>query len=285
MLLGGARYSADLSALYLRLDDTEAAIGRAREALQLFNEIQDAYGIAVAQKNLVSALTHNKAHRRAAEESGELQSLMKSLERFRVKTGSIRERAWFCNLQTLRLRTAGRLKEAHAYATEAIGIAEQLGDLRLKGLNQINLGNVLRDQGALGDAVDQYLQASSVGFRVGDPHLESSASRLASTIYVEQNCLEQALSCALYSVERVAGTTATEAYVDALEQLAWVETRLRRVADSAGTYYKAFKHSQADSSQRSRFLFLYLRQSSRASSYPDAVATVTQHRVGRARDR
>lgn len=55
------------------------------------------------------------------------------LESYRVRTGSVRERAWFCNLHTLRLRRAGRLKEAQEYAIEAIKIAEQLGDLRLQG--------------------------------------------------------------------------------------------------------------------------------------------------------
>ncbi len=270
-----ARYAVDLSALYLRMDEVHAAATRAREALDLFTKVKDPYGVAVAQKNLVSAVSQSTTMRRAAEETGELQQLLASLENYRVETGSIRDRAWFCNLQTLRSRTAGQLKEAFSYAKEAIAIAEQLGDLRLKGINQINLGNVLRDLKDFPEAVKQYLEASAVGFKVGDPHLESSASRLASTVYVEQGLFEPAVDCARYAAERVAGTTATEAYLEALEQQAFVEKQLRRPEDAAESYYKAFVGASGAPSQASQFLLYYLQQMSKAKRYAEGVGRIT----------
>jgi tetratricopeptide (TPR) repeat protein len=157
-----ARYSVDLSALYIRLDDFAASSVRAREALALFTAIDDGYGVAVAKKNLVGALFKEGGH------AAEVEELTNDVEANQTKTGSIRDRAWLCNLRTRECRLSGKLDEAFAYASEAIEIATELGDARLKALNQLNLGNVLKDQEEFASAIEQYLRACKGGFEVGD---------------------------------------------------------------------------------------------------------------------
>lgn len=115
-----------------------------------------------------------------------------------------------------------------------------------------------------------------MGFRVGDPRLESSGSRLASTVYVKQDSLEQAIVCAEYAVKRVAGTAAGEAYIDAIEQQAYVQARLRRHDDAAKSYYEAYSSRGANPSAASRFLLLYLRQISLAKPYQEGVKRIAQ---------
>jgi tetratricopeptide (TPR) repeat protein len=259
------RYVVDLSALYMHLNEHEKAVEHAREALELFRLVEDEYGEMTAKKNLVTALTKGDG------EPLEIEKLSKELEAYRIEIDSVRDRAWFCNLRTRQCRLAGDLEQAFAYASEAIEIAEKLGDARLVALNRINLGNVLRDQERPKQAVKEYLEACKVGAEVGDRHLEVQASRLTSAAFLDSGDPQAALSSAQYAVARIDGTTAVEASIDALEQLGDVQTDLRDHQAAAEAYGQAFEKSRSSGVPDSRLLFLHLSASTEAKEYMKAV--------------
>jgi tetratricopeptide (TPR) repeat protein len=260
-----ARFAVDLSALYMHLNQHDRAVDRAREALELFLLLEDHHGEATAKKNLVTALT------KGGGSAAEIEKLSKDLEAYRVETDSVRDRAWFCNLRTRQCRLAGELDQAFAYGTEAIEIAERLGDARLKALNRINLGNVLRDQKRPREAVIEYLAACKSGAEVGDRHLEAMASRLTSAAFLDSGDPQAALSSAQYAVACIDGTTAAEAIVDAVEQLGDVQMELRDHEAAASAYGKAFWTARNASIPGPHLLFLHLSASSDAKKYMTAV--------------
>jgi tetratricopeptide (TPR) repeat protein len=273
-----ARFSVDLSALYMHLYQHEQAAKRAREALELFRVVEDEYGEATAKKNLVTALTKGNGN------SLEIEKLSRELEEYRVETDSVRDRAWFCNLRTRQCRLAGQLEQAFAYASEAIEIAEKLGDARLVALNRINLGNVRRDQDRPKDAVKEYLAACKAGAEVGDRHMEAQASRLASAAFLDGGDPQAALASAQYAVARVDGTTAVEASIDALEQLGDVQIELRDHEAAADAYGAAFWKSHYLGIPGSRLLFLHLSASSDANKYMAAVLRLVEKAGGKAEE-
>lgn len=260
-----ARFAVDISALYMHLNQHENAADRAREALQLFTELDDQYGQATAKKNLVTALTKGDG------DTEEIERLSRDLEAYRVETDSIRDRAWFCNLRTRQCRLAGELDQAFAYGKEAIEIAEKLGDARLVALNRINLGNVLRDQERPNEAVKEYLAASKAGAEVGDRHMEVQASRLTSAAFLDGGDPQAALSSAQYAVARIDGTTAVDALVDALEQLGDVHMELHDYEAAAEAYGKAYWKDREAGVSNPRLLFLHLSASADANKYMGAV--------------
>jgi hypothetical protein len=175
------------------------------------------------------------------------------------------------------------LEQAFAYASEAIEIAEKLGDTRLVALNRINLGNVLRDQERPKEAVKEYLAACKVGGDAGDRHLEVMASRLASAAFLDSGDPQAALSSAQYAVARVDGTTAVEASIDALEQLGDVQTELRDHQAAAEAYGQAFAKSRSIGIPDSRLLLLHLDASADAKKYMKAVLSLVEEAGGPAK--
>ncbi len=268
------RYAVDLSALYMHLNDHVKAAERARAALELFRRVEDEYGEVTAKKNLVTALT------KGGGEPLEIERLSKELEAYRIETDSVRDRAWFCNLRTRQCRLAGDLDQAFAYASEAIEIAEKLGDARLVALNRINLGNVLRDQERPKEAVKEYLAACKVGAEAGDRHLEVQASRLSSAAFLDQGDVQAALSSAQYAVARIDGTIAGEATIDALEQLGNVQTDLRDYKAAADAYGEAFEKSRSMGTPDSSMLLSHLRAASEAKRYLKAVLHLLEQTGG-----
>jgi tetratricopeptide (TPR) repeat protein len=259
------RYAVDLSALYMHLNEHVKAAERAREALELFRLVEDEYGEVTAKKNLVTALT------KGGGEPPEIEKLSKELEAYRIEIDSVRDRAWYCNLRTRQCRLAGDLEQAFAYASEAIEIAEKLGDARLVALNRINLGNVFRDKEQPKEAVKEYLDACKVSADVGDRHLEVQASRLTSAAFLDSGDPQAALSSAQYAVARIDGTTAVEARIDALEQLGDVQTELQDHQAAAEAYRQAFETSRSTGAPDSRLLLLHLSASAEAKMYIKAV--------------
>lgn len=268
------RYAVDLSALYMHLNNHVKAAERARAALELFRRVEDEYGEVTAKKNLVTALT------KGGGEPLEIERLSKELEAYRIETDSVRDRAWFCNLRTRQCRLAGDLDQALAYASEAIEIAEKLGDARLVALNRINLGNVLRDQERPKEAVKEYLEACKVGAEAGDRQLEVQASRLSSAAFLDQGDVQAALSSAQYAVARIDGTTAGEAIINALEQLGDVQTKLRDHEAAADAYGQAFEKSRSMGSPDSSLLLSHLHASSKAKKYLKAVLRLLEQTGG-----
>jgi len=158
----------------LGANETDAAIPVYREARGIFQAIGDAYGVEIATRNLVGALSMT------TEGLAESEVLRAELDDQGAQ--SPRHRAWLCNLLAPRLRREGRIEEAEAMAREAISIGEALGDLNLVAINQVVLGNVLRADGRLQEAGEAYATAGRQAQVLGRPDLEGRSSRLHALI-------------------------------------------------------------------------------------------------------
>lgn len=156
------------------MNDTDAAAPIFRRAREVFAELEDGYGLEIATRNLIASLTLSKEGRSEAE------ALRVELEV--DEPDSPRHRAWLCNLETPRLRIEKRFKEAEAMAREAIAIGEELGDRYLVAINQIMLGNVLRDADDLAGAREAYAEGGKLGQSVSRPDIEGRSSRLLASV-------------------------------------------------------------------------------------------------------
>lgn len=197
----------------LGANETEASIPLYREARRLFQSTGDAYGVDVATRNLIVALS--------VTPGGLAES-----EALRAELGdtvgqSPRHRAWLCNLLTPRLRREGRLDEAKSMAREAIGIGEALGDLNLVAVNQVVLGNVLRAAGHYDAASEAYGVAGRHAQALGRPDLEGRSSRLLAL--VENEAAEASEGAARRDHAAKAEHFASHAAAIFAETFAWSE--------------------------------------------------------------
>ncbi|WP_231420778.1 DUF4062 domain-containing protein [Sphingomonas sp. Leaf205] len=169
-----ARLLLDEGVAYLGVNDTDAAAPVFRRAREIFAELEDGYGLEIATRNLIASLALSKDGRSEAD------ALRAAL--VVDQSDSPRHRAWLCNLDAPRLRMEKRFGEAEALAREAIGIGEELGDRYLVAINQISLGNVLRDAGDPDGARAAYGEGRELGRSVGRPDTEGRSSRLLAAV-------------------------------------------------------------------------------------------------------
>lgn len=225
-----ARVSLDLTTAFMRLDRLAEAKSESEYALEIFRRIDDEYGVSLARRNIISALGGIPGkEQEAAQLLGELEAESQS-------SSNLRERAWLCNLLTRKFRRAKEFDKAKAYASEAADIGMKLGDSSLVAVNRSNLGNVLRDQGLLDEAVREYMAAATEAQRVGDRALEASNTRKIALLYNRIGKSDLAKQHALYAVSLVRNTLATDELASCLEELGDACNSLGQEIEAADFY-------------------------------------------------
>lgn len=207
------RLLLDEGVAYLSVNDTDAAAPVFRRAREIFESLEDEHGFEVATRNLITSLMISKEGRAEAEA---LRAELNVQE-----PDSPRHRAWLCNLDVPRLRIEKRYAEAEELAHEAIAIGQELGDAYLVAINQIVLGNVLRDAGDLDGARSAYAEGGKLGQLVGRADIEGRSSRLLAAIDI------QAADAAEESEKRTLAARAEQYATHAAgllaDSFAWVE--------------------------------------------------------------
>lgn len=172
-----ARISIDLSVAYIHAHNAPAAEREAREALVVFEAVDDGYGFEIARRNLASALYAQGGRDQEADR------LVREIELAEPDQDGRRSRAWLCNMLVRKNRKVGALGEAEENALEAINIARELGDEALVAVNQICLGNVLSDKKQFAEAIRAYDTAANLAQKCGRHEVEAQASYLAGDTY------------------------------------------------------------------------------------------------------
>lgn len=155
---------------FISVNEMDTAIPLFRQAREMFATLEDGYGVEVATRNLIIALSNTPG---GLAESERLRAKLSG-----SAAASPRYRAWLCNLLVPRLRHEKRFTEAEAMAREAIQIAEDLGDQYLIAINYVVLGNVLRGAGRLKEALAVYAKGGQTAQAIGRPDIEGRSSRL-----------------------------------------------------------------------------------------------------------
>ena len=209
------RLLIDEGVAYLSVNDTDSAVPVFRCARKIFAELEDGYGLEIATRNLITSLTLSQDGRSEAEADALRAPL------FVDEHDSPRRRAWLCNLEIPRLRIEKSFGEAEALAREAIGIGEQLGDSYLIAINQISLGNVLRDAGDLEGARMAYVEGARLGQSISRRDIEGRSSRLLAA--VDNQAAEMVEGDDKRTLAARAQHYATHAAGLMAESFAWVE--------------------------------------------------------------
>jgi tetratricopeptide (TPR) repeat protein len=227
------RMALEISALNIRMDRFVDAAQEAADARAAFSEVSDAYGESLATMNLASALSGIPGREL------ELEQVLRDIRESQRVGPSKRVRAWFANLMVRRLRRERNFSAAKRYAQEAIEIGNELGELHLVALNRINLGNVLRDEGNLREALREYEAASALSNKLGELGTEASAERLISSIHLSLKEMDLALQHGSHAVAVLQGSAASSDAAECLEQLGDVQKELRRDAEARENFLKA----------------------------------------------
>jgi tetratricopeptide (TPR) repeat protein len=169
-----ARLLVEEGVAFQAVNRQDEAEPRFRRALAIFEEQDDAYGRELATRNLAGVLLANTAT------AAEGEQLLATLQPLR---GQARERAWLCNILNRRYRDEKRYKEAEEVSREAIAIGETLGDRHVVAINQMALGNALRDGGRYVDALVAYEAAGIEARAVSRPEIHGRAARLAAACH------------------------------------------------------------------------------------------------------
>lgn len=169
-----ARLLVEEGVAFQAVNRQDEAEPRFRRALAIFEEHDDAYGRDLATRNLAGVLLASTA---TAAEGEQLLATLRPLR------GEARERAWMCNILNRRYRDERRYKEAEEVSREAITIGETLGDRRVVAINQIALGNALRDDGRYVEAAAAYEAAGIEGRAISRPEIDGRAARLAAACH------------------------------------------------------------------------------------------------------
>lgn len=169
-----ARLLVEEGVAFQAVNRQDEAEPRFRRALEIFVAHKDAYGQELATRNLAGVLLASTA---TAAEGEQLLATLRPLR------GKARERAWMCNILNRRYRDEGRYSDAEEVAREAITIGEKLGDRRLIAINQMALGNTLRDDGRYVDAIIAYEAAGVEARAVSRPEIDGRAARLAAACH------------------------------------------------------------------------------------------------------
>jgi len=228
-----ARVSVDLSAVLIRVDRFAEAASEAEAGLAVFEKENDRYGISVARRNLISALSQ------VPGEASRVQRLLTSFQDEHTGLETLREKAWRFNVLTSQFRKAGELTRAKELAEEAIRIGETLGDSHVIASNRVNLGNVLRDQGRLDEAKHEYESVAALAQRAGFKDIEVVGMRLAASMCNQLGEVDLAIQYAEYASGLARGTAATSEQASCLEELADAYLANRRRMNAASTYVEA----------------------------------------------
>ena len=233
-----ARTATALAELYIKAEMLAASEGPSRDALEYFSAVGDRYGQRVARVNLASALGGLEG--RDEEAASIALELTAEIDPNRHP----RERAVICNIMTRRLRQAGKPRLAKRFAIEAIEIGRRLENHHVVSVNQINLGNVKRDQGSLESALKQYRSADEAALRASDPRDEAFANFHIASVLNEQQEHALARFHAQYSAVKAREARHTLIETRAYKELAAAQRGLRDVPAAIDAYVDAFVASK-----------------------------------------
>ena len=225
-----ARIALLLSAEYIGRHQLEVAADLARDALSIFERLGDEYGVRLSQLNLASALGGVPGHQQ------EVAQIIKKLDQSIDPQTLPRERAAVCNFEARRHRTQGRPEVAERFAREAVAIGETLGDKRLVSLNRINVGNALRDQGRISEALLEYRLADRSAASSGHPRHEAAANELIASVLNEQGDHETALVHATHSASVAEEANDLHMFGRAVEEQGAALEGLKRFSEAAALY-------------------------------------------------
>jgi tetratricopeptide (TPR) repeat protein len=188
-----ARVGTQVAAEYIFGGEYTNAARISREALEVFTDVGDEFGIRIARLNLAAAFSRiDGREQEAVSIARELQSELDPEE-------FPRARAVLCNLLTRHYRKLGDTASASEFAREAIGIGEHLHDLHVIATNRINLGNVRRDEDAPDQALEEYKAAEQAAVAGGLRDSESAANELIASVLNEREQYRIALHHALHA--------------------------------------------------------------------------------------
>lgn len=176
-----ARLAVEEGAILISVGQESKAIPVLREAREEFLKLKDGYGVYIATRNLIASLNMQDD---GLKEAGELLNALES--EGDTTEGSLRERAWMCNILTRRYRLDGRLDDAVSVAREAIEIGGKIGDPYVVALNRIGLGNALREKGELDAALEEFQRSGKEAQAITRTEIDGLASRLASSVLLEK---------------------------------------------------------------------------------------------------
>jgi tetratricopeptide (TPR) repeat protein len=239
------RLTTELSVLFTRAKMFKESLAAAERGLAIFEKLGDDYGIGISRLNMATALGAIPGQEEKAA------ALIEALKKEQEKSGTLRERAWLCNYMVRSLRRKKEFSEALEYGREAVQIAEELGDVPLAAANRINVGNVYRDMGEFRQALAEYSAAGELAHKVGDKSGESSAARLASSIYRREGNNRAALEHAEFALGLVQGTIASTELADAFEEVGDCHYQARDWSAAAESYARAAAATQ-DVEEKSR---------------------------------
>jgi len=207
-----ARVAIEISAFHIRRRDPEAAIPEARFALEIFEKVQDHYGIRTAKLNLFSAFSATDDH---TKEAVALRAELES-----EADDSPRNRVIVCNALSRIARRRNDTAAAKEYASEAIEIGRKLGDVSVVANNLINLGNAFRQEADLRSAFAHYEAADKVAREAGLVLSEAAAQELLASVLNQRGDGARALHHATYAISLVKDGGSPEVECAATEELA-----------------------------------------------------------------
>jgi len=226
-----ARVALDLSVIQLRGTHAADAAENARMAEKGFAEAGDEHGVRLAKRNLASALT--------ISDSPEGEALVAEIAREETVDGTARTRAWLCNVMCRSMRRRGDPKGAQALAEEAVEIGKRLGDPFVTSTNSINVGNCLRDQNLLDEALAAYDSAGREAQKIQARSIDASAAWHAADILNRQELFARALQYAEYAIGLTTGTSFNEDLSHGHGEKAYALHGLDRKSEAASEYLKA----------------------------------------------
>ncbi len=229
-----ARTATALAELYIKAEMLTDSEGPLRDALAYFSDVGDMYGQRVARVNLAAALSGLEGR------SEEAASIAKELTEEIDPDRHPRERAIICNIMTRRLRHAGKPEFAKGFAREAIGIGKQLGNHHLVAINQINLGNIERDEESLETALQEYRSADEAAVQAADPSTEAVANFHIASVLNEQQEHELAGFHAQHSAAKAREAGHALVQARAYKELAVARRSLGNVSTAIDAYIAAF---------------------------------------------
>ncbi|MEG3082049.1 DUF4062 domain-containing protein [Sphingomonas sp. PB2P12] len=247
----------------LAINENDLAVPLFRKAVKFFETTGDAYGVEVGTRNLIASLSATPDGFGEAERlRGELDAAVPESPRYR---------AWLCNMLVPRLRRERRFDDAEAMAREAIAIGEELGDRYLVAINNVALGNVLREAGRFPEALDALAAGGSAAQSIGRPDIEGRSSRLSALTEnvaaersegaVRRAHAGRAEQFAMHAVALLSGTFAWGDRAHALEELGDARRLLSRDGEAVADYAHAIRDflKAADEAEVGRLLPFLLR--------------------------
>jgi tetratricopeptide (TPR) repeat protein len=268
-----ARILLSLSVQYIEGADFVKAAEAASRALTEFEALRDTRGIRLSKLNLGSALSA------IPERKEEALALLRELDESTDGEQEPRERAFVCNILGRRFREQGRPELAEAVAREAVGIGERLADRRLEALNRINLGNALRDQGRIDDALAEYRLTDRIAAQAGLPRQEASANELIASVLNERRDFTGAHPHALHAVTLARDIRDALVEARALEELGTAEGGLGNRDKSAEAFVGAAHAARRLRPEGSYFVKL-LKEALRVGAEEPSATRVANTLVG-----